>query len=75
VRIEAGAIRRLDAHGGVQREPAAVTPAGEVGGDFRGERAMAHRDTQHPATDPPLHGAGRGCIKIGPASPPRAAMR
>jgi hypothetical protein len=26
---------------------------------------MAHRDTQHPATDPPLHGAGRGCIKIG----------
>ena len=46
-------------------EPAAVVPAGKVGGDFRGERAMAYRDAQGTNADPPLHGAGCGFIKTG----------
>ena len=58
--FEAGAVLGLDAHGGVQREAAAVTPAGEVGGDLRGEGAVADGEPQHPAADPPRHGAGGG---------------
>jgi len=55
--FEAGAILGLDAHGDVQREPAAVAPAGEVGGDLRSERAVAHRRAQHLVADALLHGA------------------
>jgi hypothetical protein len=62
--FEAGAILGLDAHGGVQREPAAVSPALEVGGDLGGQRPMADGDPQDPAADPPLHGTDRGLIEI-----------
>jgi hypothetical protein len=62
--FEAGAIRRFDAHDGVQREPATVVPAGEIGGDLRGEGAMAHRRAQHPAADPSMHRAYCGRVEI-----------
>ena len=63
--LEFGAVRGLDQDGGVQREPAAVTPAGEIGGDLGSEGAVADGETHHPAADPPLHGAECGCIEIG----------
>jgi len=59
--FEAGAILGLEAHGGVQREPAAVVPAGNL----RGERTVADGDPQHPAADASLHGAERGRGEIG----------
>jgi len=40
----------------MQREPAAVVRAGEVGGDVRGEGAMADGGAQNPAADPALNG-------------------
>ena len=63
--FEAGAILGFDAHGGVQGEPAAVAPAGEDGGDFRREGAMAEGDPQHPATNPTLRRADHGRIETG----------
>jgi len=41
--FEAGAVRSLDQDGGVQREPAAVAPAGEVGGDLDGAGLLGPR--------------------------------
>jgi hypothetical protein len=63
--FEAGAILGLEAHGGVQREPAAVVPAGKLRGNLRGERTVADGDPQRPAADASLHGAERGRGEIG----------
>ena len=38
--FETGAVRGLDQDAGVQREPAAMAPAGEVGGDVGSEGAV-----------------------------------
>jgi hypothetical protein len=73
--FEAGAIRGRDAHAGMQREAAAMAPAGKVGCGFGGEGAMVDRDTQHPAADPALHGADRGGIEIGGGMEVQRAVR
>jgi hypothetical protein len=59
----------------VQRESTVVIPVGEVGGDLRGERAVAHGGTQGASADPPLYGAGRGCIEIGGGMEAQRAVR
>ena len=78
--FEAGAILGLEAHGGMEREPAAVAPGGEVGDNVRDERTVADGGPQHPAGDPTLRGADRRCIRISGAADicvvdPHAAFR
>ena len=63
--FEPGAIGGCDAHSGVQRKAAAMTPPGEVGGDVRDQGAMVHRETQDPAADLLLHGAHGSGIRLG----------